>query len=452
MTRVARLSALALLLAGRSSLAADAPRSVPPGVSPAAARLVDPDAGWFAVAHVGLIRLSRDGFELFGEIAPSVPKELAEDALAELAARVKRIPDSIAATTASAFTLSSGGLGHAEGGDLKLDVPDPPGTVRCCLRIDPAGNPWMLANDVLGHRDATGKWVFQKTPELGLTYGKLRDLALDGKGEPWLATSEGLRFHTAAGWQTAATGDQNRFLAVAANGTSIVAATPDVILRLKGSAVAETIPLERSWMSEELVGLSLTKDGDLVLAAQSGTVLVVPAGGQPHTYVARDFKATTVRSIATDERRRVWVATDNGLAIISGGKVTLYPMGSIPTLAGAIVSMAIIGRGPDLPDPVEPRKLNVTGKFLQGVAPAANYSVLLCPHPTDTHPDDPCAGNAAKFQTTTDAQGVYHFTGVPLGGYVRSWKGADGSWTVIDGDNRAVRGTEDIDLGELDIK
>jgi hypothetical protein len=413
------------------------------------------DEGWFVVARAGLVRRSGDSFTLYAEAPPGLPGGLKQDQHDKLIRRMKEVPTFVTAGQESAFTLSAAGIGHPDGKDIKIDVADPPGLIPCCLRIDSEGNPWMLASDALGHREDSGKWKFLKRSDLKVDYGVLRDFTLDANDAPWVVAPSGLRYLEGATWQTFNTTPPTQFVAVAANADAVVALASDNVVRIQKGKMVARFPMDHSWRSEEIAGFAMNDDNDVVVAARSGKILILTEGTTPVNYSAqKDLKATFIRTVATDKRRRFWFSTDNGLAVLADGAFTLYPNGSIPQLAGVITNMAIVGKGPELPAPVDPPKVTVKGRLLDGRSGVERANLVLCPHPSEnTRSTNPCQAYKVKYSTVTDDNGNYTFKDVPAGGYGRAWKEANASsWEVISGDNIPVRGTGTVDLGELQLR
>lgn len=408
------------------------------------------DEGWFVLGHAGLMRLSGDTFTMYGETPPGVPGGLKQDVHDRMVKRLEQVPIYVAATREAVFTLSNAGIGHPEGKEIKLDVADPPVLIPCCVKIDAEGAPWMLASDAVGHREDSGKWKFQKRSDLKLDHGLLRDLAIDVNDQPWVVGPSGLLYLEGKDWKTFNTTPPTQFVAVAANGEAVVAMAGDNIVRIQRGKMVARFPMDHSWRSEELAGFAINDDNDVVVAARSGRLLVLTDGTTPAQYSAqKDMKATFIRAVATDTRRRIWVSTDNGLAILSDGAFKLYPNGSIPQLAGAITNMALVGKGPELPEPVEPPKVTVRGRLL---AASDGITVMLCPHPLEGGGSNPCLSKST-FTATSDSSGNYVFKDVPVGGYGRAWKeGSATTWQAISGDNLSIRGTGTVDLGELDVR
>ncbi len=135
-----------------------------------------------------------------------------------------------------------------------------------------------------------------------------------------------------------------------------------------------------------------------------------------------DVSSTTIPvghlyDVALDERGRSWIATDTGLSVRGPDAEPLahWNYGELPGLEGSIRHLVAVRGGPDLlPSPQPPSTWTLRGQlhFVQGGAPVAGRTVLLCP---SGFIDRQCEGAPFVHSAQTDPDGSFRFTAVPPG-------------------------------------
>jgi ligand-binding sensor domain-containing protein len=126
-----------------------------------------------------------------------------------------------------------------------------------------------------------------------------------------------------------------------------------------------------------------------------------------------------VRSAFMDGRERLWVGTTWGVAVRDAGDWTVYTQATSELAGDCVESILVVGRGPDLIEPSEPRVGHVIGRVVSTGEPAVDSEVLLC---SDSPPPfysgaHPCDGFAFSLLTATEEDGVYRFPDVPVASY-----------------------------------
>ena len=101
------------------------------------------------------------------------------------------------------------------------------------------------------------------------------------------------------------------------------------------------------------------------------------------------------------------------------------------------------GNGPALPQPTQPKVGSLTGLIMFGTEPAEDASIVLCsdkPGMIFSGPH-PCADYPFFYEASTDAEGRYVFTDIPIGEYQATWRVPDGQWMsyLIGGGKLVVR-------------
>jgi hypothetical protein len=131
------------------------------------------------------------------------------------------------------------------------------------------------------------------------------------------------------------------------------------------------------------------------------------------------------------------------LSVFDGANWTSYTM-STSGMAGPCVDAIVVGgRGPALPQPTQPKVGSLTGLITLGTEPVEGASIVLCsdkPGMIFSGPH-PCADHPFFYEGSTDAEGRYVFTDIPIGEYQATWRVPDGQWMgyIIGGGRLVVR-------------
>ncbi len=172
-----------------------------------------------------------------------------------------------------------------------------------------------------------------------------------------------------------------------------------------------------------------------------------------------DLPSDHVRAIAADAKGRIWLGTEWGLAVLEGKKWTLYHMSDSEIRDNEVYSIGVAARGPTLPELVEKDPGTLTGRVVESGDPKASLKVEACVEFVGMmfSGDTPCADQAFHKLTTTNDDGVFAFTKLPVGRYAITVRGPDGKWLRLTdqfriGDKEVlVQPGETTDLGDLDI-
>jgi hypothetical protein len=122
-----------------------------------------------------------------------------------------------------------------------------------------------------------------------------------------------------------------------------------------------------------------------------------------------------LRTLAIDGSGRVWVGTDQALAVLDrrGHLLAQWFAGTLDGLTGSILDIAVVGAGPKtLPAPKAARLWEVTGRFVtyKSHAPLFGASLTLCSSGAAN-----CAGDSGAKRVTTDKLGAFRFSAIPEG-------------------------------------
>jgi len=165
-----------------------------------------------------------------------------------------------------------------------------------------------------------------------------------------------------------------------------------------------------------------------------------------------------VRSVAIDAQGRLWAGTEWGLSVFDGSNWQTYQMDSAELADNDIRTLAVIEGGPALPEAIEQENGSLTGRLVNGdQEPIANVTVELCVQSLSFYfTDSPCEEQPLILQTTTDADGNFSVTDMPVGRYVITANiGGEDEWVEVEeesgfGSRRVlVNAGEETDLSIL---
>ncbi len=155
-----------------------------------------------------------------------------------------------------------------------------------------------------------------------------------------------------------------------------------------------------------------------------------------------------------DSQGRLWVATDNGVAILDDKmKPKHWKPGTIPEIAGQIQAVLAVGAGPKVvPEAGKVAEGNLKGLLYLEGAPAPNAKVEICDLPRMSFKTSPCEDKPFTRSTTTNDKGEFTFEKVPLNAYgVAALVG--GKWSKTMGSScSGIQEGQTCDLGKLNIK
>lgn len=298
------------------------------------------------------------------------------------------------------------------------------------VRMDPKGRLWVIGSKgTISIRDGE-TWTAHLQEETGLDLQfKYSEMLFDTEGRSWLAADDALYRQT---------GDEPKWEPVDVDliahesfmrNFEQVAMVDDgtVLTGLSSGLFAYT---QGTWKQVELAdGYS---DADLLAA--NGSTIVTMVGSALHrigpegaTRIAAGkdtWVASRVFDLELDGAGRAWIATDNGLVVVSpDGTVTQWTPGTLPGVLGRIEDIVVAGAGPaTLPTPVVPIKGSVqTGLVKKGV-PLAGATIEMCEGPKQIFTKTPCESAVWRWSADTGSNGLVRFTDVPVGNYGLTFK------------------------------
>ncbi len=398
---------------------AETPAEVKPETpaAPVAAAFVPPTrpagpagAAYFAIAERGVVRLADGKFTLLSNSPTQLVKGLQVGG--DGAVWVVGFQDLLRLDGDKFRKISE--AGYSEIG----------GTIDS-FAVTATGEVWAATFKGVSHY-ANRAWTTEEKAKIGAGDDLLAGIAVDKAGRVWVASTHKLHLRDNGAWRdvdVSQAGPSSMLffesLALAPD-DSVYALASTVLLHASAAGVVTRVPLGgRSIASYGR--LSVASGGGL--AARDGdSALVWPAGGSSRVYESRDgkdFAADNIQAVAADDRGRVWVASELGVAILGPGEAkTEWPSGTVPELVGEATAILVVGAGPEkLPAAGPLRKGGLTGKVLSNGSPQTGVPVELCPSPDMMFTDSPCADSAVKFVTTTDDKGVWTVSEVPLATY-----------------------------------
>lgn len=86
-----------------------------------------------------------------------------------------------------------------------------------------------------------------------------------------------------------------------------------------------------------------------------------------------------ITSVAFDEGGRLWAGTVYGLHVFDGKEWSIYDMDSAEINANQFSSIAIVGRGPELPLPIDRANGTLIGSIMRDNVAYANARIEICP-------------------------------------------------------------------------
>ncbi len=271
---------------------------------------------------------------------------------------------------------------------------DVPTTLVPDVAVASDGQVWVLTGNSIASFNGDAWTVFQEGQGLDKVYF-FQELALDSQDRPWVVHSEGVLSYEGDTW--------------------IPHEIPGI-----WDAQNLTVDLEdRVWVG--------TKDNGLLVLEKSGEWSEInrTTGGP---------LCNSINNITTDAQGRIWVGGEWGLHIFDGAKWHTYSMANAPLLGNDIAAVAVIGEGPELPEPLEREPGSMRGRILIGDAePLEGAAVEICVQGIFTYEGaTPCSEQPFMRRTQTDAEGRFVFSDVPPGFYVLAVE-VDDNWNRLAG-------------------
>ena len=326
------------------------------------------------------------------------------------------------------------------------------------LMLAADGSLWVTSRKRVGHR-VDGSWSFTDFSEIGAEQGFEVELA--GDGQVWLV-GEGAAFFldpadAKSPWKPSAPGLWTLLAPLRYPTSSPVGkvhAAADFKLVRLNEEIIDGVLLDPKKELFYSAGLSLASDGDAGLISQNCDLIRVNA--RPPTKMWRlegdKYDCQTPEALALDSSDRFWVASREGLSLITDKRqVREYPAGSYEAIAGRVSHMVAVGTGPATAPTVERIKVaKLAGTIVYAGKPAAKVPVEACHSVRLDGEGTPCSAAKAKYTTTTDESGAFTFSGVAIGDYSVAVE-IDGKWRWTTPPTFAakLRAGEVHDLGAL---
>lgn len=307
---------------------------------------------------------------------------------------------------------------------------------------------WVAGREGVGRFD--GAWTITPLAELGGGAEQASlDLAVDAAGIPWLQHGA-IHLHRDGSWQPLElpggwialwpdAGSRAMYLNLGCGGDP---ASCTLMRRRQGSAKRYVAP---AGDCRELPHLALSSDGSrAVLAGRCGLLrlrLDTPELTSEMLPARADgWTGQPLRSLAIDDRSRVWIGTNDGLTLVDANpeaSVQEFPIAELVEMSGAITGLVVSGEGPPAPTRGQVRtgglKAMIVTELEGAKQPVAGAKLELCSRlPVGgEHPPDParspCAGVEPTHTTVTDAQGTFVIESLPISRYYVGVE-IDGRW------------------------
>ncbi|MEX1367225.1 MAG: hypothetical protein AB1Z98_29130 [Nannocystaceae bacterium] len=306
---------------------------------------------------------------------------------------------------------------------------------------------------------ADGAWTTEEKTVLGPEVKLIRSVAIDNKGRVFVTSSNALHMRDGDTWTTIDTAKQFKrkaFFEDVATGPEGVVFTiaSGKMLKVVEPDAIESIKVGKKYAM--LSDLAFSQLGIGALKTSIDLVTRVGDDGKKTNFKAgKAFAADRIEDVTPDDSGRVWVASDAGVAILGPGSETVeWKSGSVDELAGQVEVIGVVGAGPELPGEVGPVKTGgLKGKVIMGGAGVASTEVEICPKPNSFFRKSPCADSPTRRVATTDADGNFEITDVPLGAYGLAVK-VGKKWRVTFGSEYGADMEEGkvYDIGSITLK
>lgn len=377
----------------------------------------DPGPAYFGVDGVGVVRLDASGFTT-------------------VLTKTSIVKDIDLAPNGDVWIAAIGGVFRisADGKTAKMGDYERPGSVDA-LAIGADGTVWTTSFTGIGRYNGKSWEVELKEQLAGANL--LGDIAVDRDNRPWVVSTDHLYRRGDSGWavvDTAVAGDKPFFehVTLGADGKIWVIGSAGVI---RGDESGWTkVDLHTSF--GDVKELAIGANGHLAAAGRGKVRL--RHGGEVYelTPDSAGFQAKAIDSVAVDAAGRVWLATDNGVVVMSvdGKTQQQWLPGTVAAIPGRVKYIAVAGGGPALPElGGEAVTGTLTGKVLKGGAGVANADIEICPTPVTMFKSTPCDSAVVRKTAKTDANGTFTFPDLPISSYGFAIKPPGKKWLVLIG-------------------
>ena len=331
------------------------------------------------------------------------------------------------------------------------------------LAIDPAsGDLWGVAYQKAVRYDGAAWTTY---PSTGFGEGDyvdlVQDVTVDGAGHPWVATTSTVATMDGDAWTWWGAGHgfpESQYpyyleSIVAGPDGRIWVSTTDGVLVFDGDGWSPMDP-----GVDQPKRISVAEDGRVFLASWADGFATYDGGAWRVTRQSGDGLPTDrVRAVEVDLRGRMWVGTSWGFSVVDGGVWANYTMATSGVAGNCVEALAIHGGGPaEIPEATAPVTGSLTGTITTGGAPLAGIDVVLCSdQPSIIYSGaTPCSGYPFESVVTTDAEGRFAFSDVPIGDYDLAWNVDETTWSsyMVGGEIPQVRAGRTTELETIDTE
>lgn len=276
------------------------------------------------------------------------------------------------------------------------------------VKIAPDGKVWVAASNTLASYDGAN-WTLYGEAEFGELHF-FSSFVIDGSGVVWATTSDGLLFSEDGGWRTI---DSPNYLS------------------------AETLSIDSTgnkWIGTFNDGIELYESGSwLTIDRLSG-----------------GLQSDRINDMQYDGSERLWIATEYGVAVRIGDDFSFYRMDNAPLIGNDISSVAVLGGGPLLPEPITLSPGGIAGVIVEQDTSVANRVVQLCVETiySSYEGESPCEDQPFSMETSSDENGAFSFTNVPVG-YYGIVVQTDEGWAQLVGEFSFSTEMVKVDAGEI---
>ncbi len=322
------------------------------------------------------------------------------------------------------------------------------------LEVTPDGMIWVANGSGVFGWDGSA-WTKFQTPQT------VHDLAFDGKGRVYTASSKQLGVIDKSGWQKMFDLEGTPHEGVVSNptfgsigviGKQLVATHRFGILKLDGTTVEA---IDRKAADPQLMGGRMVGDEYISVSDHLGERHIVrtPLSGGPDklTPIAETIQLSHVE---IDARGRVWsTGVGSELYVVdTSGAVTAWPTATLPEITSTIDAIYVVGNGPDkLPGKSAVAKGTIRGRVTNKGAPLAKAYVEICRHPSSRFAKDSTPCGYAPGSTETDDNGAFSIAGLPLQDYSIVIRDGDKWYSLLGTTCGGMKDGDTCDAGELDV-